>query len=64
MGIDANVALHMVLKGRGIYLYPIHEVAGNMDTEQSYAKVLERTQGAAGEYGGYSEGVTEREARA
>lgn len=45
LGIDKNVLLNLVLRGGGIYLYPIFEVAPKIDGENSYLKVLEKTRG-------------------
>lgn len=46
LGINANVPLNLVLRGKGIYIYPIKEVIGTFETESSYLKILEKTRGA------------------
>lgn len=46
LGIDASVPLNMSVRSGGIYLYPIVEVFGVVDTESSYMKLLGRTKGA------------------
>ena len=46
LGIDSNIMLNLILAGKGIYIYPIKEIITNSETENSYAKLLEKTQGA------------------
>jgi len=46
LGIDANVTLNLVLRGGGIYLYPIEEVIGVVESEDSYLRILEKTKGS------------------
>ena len=46
LGIDANVALNLVLRGRGIYIYPVEEVITKVERESSYLRILEKTQGS------------------
>lgn len=45
LGIDANVLLNLIMRGRGIYVYPISEVVTTIDAESSYLNVLEKTKG-------------------
>lgn len=50
LGIKASAPLNLIIRGRGIYVYPILEVITAAESESSYLKVLERTQGSwAGE---------------
>lgn len=46
LGIDANKSLNLVLRGAGIYIYPIEEVISAIEGENSYLKILEKTKGA------------------
>ena len=36
----------IIVRGQGIYLYPISEVIGPVDTENSYLEILKKTKGA------------------
>lgn len=45
LGINENTLLNLVVRGKGIYLYPISEVIGKVESENSYYKVLEKTRG-------------------
>lgn len=50
LGINANVPLNLVVRGGGIYLYPVEELVTRVESEDSYFKLLEKTKGAwAGE---------------
>lgn len=46
LGIDANVSLNVILRGEGIYIYPVKEVITKGEGESSYIKILQKTQGA------------------
>lgn len=46
LGISNNIALNMVLRGSGIYIYPVTEVSGLAETEDSYMHILKRTKGS------------------
>ena len=46
LGIEPGTVLNLVLAGRGIYLYPVEEVVTKTERENSYLKILERTQGS------------------
>lgn len=45
LGIDASVPLNLIMRGKGIYIYPIAEVVSIAESENSYPKVLEKTKG-------------------
>lgn len=45
LGIDANMSLNLILRGNGIYIYPIEEVITKAEGESSYLKILQKTQG-------------------
>ena len=49
LGINANVLLNLVLVENGIYIHPVTEVLTKSDTDSSYSKLLEKTQGAWGD---------------
>ena len=46
LGINVNVPLNLVVRGGGIYLYPIEEVVSKMESESSYLEILKKTQGS------------------
>lgn len=46
--IEANKPVNLVLRGGGIYLYPIREVVTDLEHESSYSKILAMTQGILG----------------
>lgn len=46
LGINSSIPLKIVLRGNGIYIYPIGEVIPAIETENSYPKILEKTRGA------------------
>ena len=48
LGITVDAPLHIVLRGEGIYMYPIKGVSGGVHHKEAYLKILERTQGAWG----------------
>ena len=45
LGLHIDAPLNVVLRGKGIYLYPIDEVISLEERESSYLKLLERTKG-------------------
>ncbi|MFH1890140.1 MAG: AbrB/MazE/SpoVT family DNA-binding domain-containing protein [Candidatus Kuenenbacteria bacterium] len=45
LGINTGIPLNLIIRGSGIYIYPIKEVIGNADSQDSYSKILEKTQG-------------------
>lgn len=45
LGIEPDSLLHVVLRGDGIYIYPVHGIIKDTKNENSYVKVLERTKG-------------------
>lgn len=45
LGIKNNVPLNIVVRGRGIYIYPVSEVITTAESESSYLKILEKTRG-------------------
>lgn len=46
LGITSETSLNLVLRGNGIYIYPIDEVLTKLEAESSYLAILEKTQGA------------------
>jgi AbrB family looped-hinge helix DNA binding protein len=46
LGIDGHMSLNLIMRGKGIYIYPIAEIVGAADMEHSYLKILEKTKGA------------------
>ncbi|HBH46933.1 MAG: hypothetical protein A2445_05500 [Candidatus Jacksonbacteria bacterium RIFOXYC2_FULL_44_29] len=46
LGIEAESSFNIIVRGQGIYLYPISEVIGPVDTENSYLEILKKTKGA------------------
>ena len=40
LAIDEDVSLNITLRGRGIYMYPIKEVVGQIDEESSYFETI------------------------
>lgn len=46
LGIDSSVSLNLVLRGCGIYIYPVEELVARGDKESSYLEILQKTQGA------------------
>lgn len=46
IGIRKGMLLKVALRGNGVYLYPITDILTAEDRDESYLKVLERTQGA------------------
>lgn len=48
LDINVNVPLNLIMRGKGIYIYPIAEVVSIAETESSYLNILEMTKGAWG----------------
>jgi len=48
IGIDKNMLLNLIIRGNGIYLVPIKHVISDLNEEDYYIKILEKTQGAWG----------------
>ena len=46
LGIDANRKVNIVMENNGIYIHPITQIITEGETESSYSKLLEKTQGA------------------
>lgn len=46
LGISPQTLLNLVVRGKGIYLYPVEEVVTKMEGESAYLKLLEQTQGS------------------
>lgn len=46
LGIDANGQVNIVMRGDGIYIYPIAQIIAKTEKVSSYSKLLEKTQGA------------------
>lgn len=46
LGIDVNVPFNLVMRGKGIYIYPVVDVVATAETESSYLDILEKTKGA------------------
>lgn len=46
LGITPQTPLNLVVRGKGIYLYPVDEVVTKMEGESAYLKLLEQTQGS------------------
>lgn len=49
LGITSETPLNLVLRGGGMYVYPITRVMVKTEEEQDLLKVLDRTQGAWGD---------------
>lgn len=46
LGIDANRSVNIVMRGNGIYIYPIAQIVAKAENISSYSKLLEKTQGS------------------
>lgn len=46
LGITPQTPLNLVLRGGGIYIYPIDEVLTRVEGKTSYLAILEKMQGA------------------
>ena len=44
LGINPNVYLNLLVRGRGIIIYPVEEVIGKTEKENSYLEILQKTQ--------------------
>ncbi len=49
LGINPDDLLNLVIRGRGIYIYPITEIITSTEGESSYLKILEKTKGKCSE---------------
>ena len=45
LGIKKNISLNMMIRGNGIYIYPVFDVTSAIESEPSYLKILEMTRG-------------------
>lgn len=48
LGITPQTPLNIVLRGEGVYLYPVREVLTSERGSVPYAEILKKTQGAWG----------------
>ncbi len=48
LGIHSATPLNIVLQGKGIYISLIQQVVGDVDEENTYLKILEKTRGSWG----------------
>lgn len=46
LNIKVNSPINLVIRGNGIYLYPIKNFAIQSETENSYLSILSKTKGA------------------
>lgn len=46
LGITEHTTLNLVIRGGGIYIYPVKEVLTKIEGESAYLKILEKTKGA------------------
>lgn len=46
LGLNVDMPINLVLRDNGIYLYPVGEVINKVKSEDSYLKILSKTQGA------------------
>lgn len=44
--IDSNRFLNLIIRGKGIYIYPITEVITKADQENSYLTILQKNKGS------------------
>ena len=44
--VSEGTPLHISLKGQGIYIQPVKEIIHQEERDDSYLKILEKTQGA------------------
>lgn len=49
LGIHKDMPLNIVLQGKGMYISPIKEIVGDIDAEDSYIKILQKTRGTWGD---------------
>lgn len=45
LGITTNASLNIVMRENALYVYPIKEVLGESEKDDSYIKILEKTKG-------------------
>lgn len=45
LGIDSSVQLNMLIRGNGLYIYPITHVIAVKKSENSYSAILQKTKG-------------------
>lgn len=48
LGIKPGTPLNLMVRGGGLYIYPVKEVITSADTEKSYLMILKKTKGAWG----------------
>ncbi len=46
LGIDTSVKLNILIRGNGLYLYPITQIIAAKKSENSYSAMLQKTKGA------------------
>lgn len=46
LDINKDDLLNLVIRGNGIYIYPVSEMVPKIETKSAYLKVLERTRGS------------------
>ena len=46
LDITENTHLNIVVRGEGVYIYPIDEVLTKVESESPYLTILKKTQGA------------------
>lgn len=51
LGITQHTPLNIILRGGGIYIYPVKEVLSDFEMEESLIELLKKTQGAWSEDG-------------
>jgi AbrB family looped-hinge helix DNA binding protein len=45
IGISEKVPLNIIIRGSGVYIHPITDVVGSLDSEDAYLAMLKRTKG-------------------
>jgi AbrB family looped-hinge helix DNA binding protein len=46
LGIDSSVQLNMLIRGNGLYIYPITHVISVKKSDNNYSAILQKTKGA------------------
>jgi AbrB family looped-hinge helix DNA binding protein len=46
LGITSDSSLQITVRGGGIYIQPVKDVIHDIDTESSYAQILQKVQGS------------------
>ena len=46
LGINPNVYLNLLVRGKGIFIYPVEEIISKTENENSYMEILQKTQGS------------------